>query len=137
MADKLTPAQRSWNMSRIRSGDTKPERIVRSLLHQMGFRFRLHRKDLPGTPDIVLPKYHSVVFVHGCFWHRHENCKDCTTPKTNSEFWLEKFRKNVERDKRVTQKLEGMGWHVIIVWACEVRNVPELKRFLFEELIDR
>lgn len=136
MADRLTPSRRSWNMSRIRSGNTKPERIVRSLLHRMGFRFRLHRKDLPGTPDIVLPKYHSVVFVHGCFWHRHEGCKKCTTPKTNTEFWLEKFRKNVERDKRVQQELEGMGWHVIVVWACETKNLEELAKRLFEELID-
>ncbi|WP_430735394.1 very short patch repair endonuclease [Halodesulfovibrio aestuarii] len=122
-------------MGRIRSSNTKPEKIVRSLLHRMGFRFRLHRKDLPGKPDIVLPRYHSVVFVHGCFWHRHEGCKECTTPKTNTEFWLEKFQKNIERDVRVKQELEGAGWHVITVWGCETKDIEELGKRLFEELM--
>lgn len=137
MTDKLSPEHRSWNMSRIRSTNTKPEKLVRSLLHQMGFRFRLHRKDLPGKPDIVLPRYHTVIFVHGCFWHRHEDCKECTTPKSNTEFWLEKFRKNVERDERVKLALEGAGWHVVTVWACETKDLNELEKRLFEELMDR
>lgn len=136
MVDQLSPARRSWNMSRIQASNTKPELIVRSLLHRMGYRFRLHRKDLPGKPDIVLPRYHAVVFVHGCFWHRHEGCKECTTPKSNTEFWLKKFKKNVERDVRVAQELEGMGWKVVVVWSCETKDLSELSKRLFEELVD-
>lgn len=136
MVDKLTPAHRSWNMSRIKASNTKPERIVRSLLHQMGFRFRLYREDLPGKPDIVLPKFHTVIFVHGCFWHRHEGCKECTTPKSNTEFWLDKFRKNVERDDRVAQRLENLGWKVVVVWSCETKDLNELSKRLFEELMN-
>lgn len=136
MVDKLTPAHRSWNMSRIKASNTKPERIVRSLLHQMGFRFRLYREDLPGKPDIVLPKFHTVIFVHGCFWHRHEGCKECTTPKSNTEFWLDKFRKNVERDDRVAQSLENLGWKVVVVWSCETKDLSELSKRLFEELMN-
>lgn len=136
MVDHLSVKRRSWNMGRIRSANTKPEKIVRSLLHRMGFRFRLHRKDLPGKPDIVLPRYHSVIFVHGCFWHRHDGCKECTTPKTNVEFWLKKFQMNIERDARVKDELEGAGWHVVTVWSCETKNLKELEQRLFEELMD-
>lgn len=136
MADSLTPEHRSWNMSRIKSKDTKPEKIVRSILHRMGFRFRLHRKDLPGSPDIVLPKHHTVIFVHGCFWHRHEGCKECTTPKTNTKFWLEKFQKNIERDQNAQRSLDELGWHVVTVWACETKGPELLSRRLFEELMD-
>jgi DNA mismatch endonuclease (patch repair protein) len=94
MADTISPARRSWNMSRIRSKNTKPEIVVRSTLHKMGFRFRLHRKDLPGTPDIVLPKHNTVIFVQGCFWHRHQGCKYAYTPKSRAEFWEKKFAEN-------------------------------------------
>lgn len=121
--DKLTPEHRSWNMSRIRSSNTKPELIVRSLLHRMGFRFRIHRKDLPGKPDIVLPKYKTVVFVHGCFWHRHEDCQYAYTPKSRVEFWEEKFKKNIERDNRNRTDLEALGWKVLVVWACELSDL--------------
>lgn len=122
MVDKLTPDRRSWNMSRIRAKDTKPEMVVRSLLHRMGYRFRLHRSDLPGKPDIVLPKYGTVIFVHGCFWHRHKNCLLASTPKTRREFWRRKFTDNVARDDRNRRELEALGWKVMYVWECETEN---------------
>lgn len=124
--DVLTPEQRSRNMSRIRSTDTKPEKRVRSLLHGMGYRFRLHVKTLPGSPDIVLPKYRTVVFVHGCFWHRHAGCKYASVPATRREFWTAKFAENQARDRRVAELLRGEGWRVLIVWQCELRDMPTL-----------
>lgn len=135
MTDRLTPEKRSWNMSRIRSKNTKPEKIIRSLLHKMGYRFRIHRRDLPGKPDIVLPKYRTVVFMHGCFWHRHESCKAATTPKTNTAFWEEKFRRNVERDERHQDALNALGWKVIVVWQCELKDRAEIGRRLQSELV--
>lgn len=126
MVDHLTPEERSRNMAAIRSKNTKPELIVRSLLHRQGFRFRLHKKGLPGNPDLVLPKYKTVIFVHGCFWHRHKGCKDCTTPKTRTEYWLDKFNKNVERDRRVQQELKDLGWRIIIIWQCEIKDLDKL-----------
>lgn len=122
MADKISKEHRSWNMSRIKGKDTKPEMSVRSMLHNMGFRFRLHQKDLPGRPDIVLPKYKTVIFVHGCYWHRHPGCKDTTTPKTRVEFWAEKFEKNILRDKKNTELLRKQGWKVEIIWECQTKN---------------
>ena len=113
-------------MSRIRSKDTTPEKTVRSLLHRMGYRFRLHRNGLPGKPDIVLRKYRTVIFVHGCFWHRHEGCKGCTTPKTNIGFWQDKFSKNVERDRQAQAALREDGWRVLVVWECEVKDLNVL-----------
>ena len=113
-------------MSRIRSKNTKPELIVRSLLHRMGFRFRVNRKDLPGTPDIVLPKYKTVIFVHGCYWHRHPGCKGATTPSTRREFWEKKFRDNVDRDSRNQRDLRKAGWKVIVLWECEVFADPAI-----------
>ena len=130
MVDSISPKHRSWNMSRIRSKNTNPEMIVRSMLHQMGFRFRLHRKDLPGKPDIVLPKYKTVVEVRGCYWHRHDGCKFAYTPKSNTEFWQEKFRRNVERDHMNEEKLKELGWKVIVIWECEVKDFLLLKRKL-------
>lgn len=106
-------------MSGIRSRDTKPEKKVRSYLHRAGLRFRLHAS-LPGKPDLVLPKFNSVVFVHGCFWHRHAGCKYTTTPSSNTEFWQEKFDANIARDKRASRKLREAGWRVLIVWACMI-----------------
>ena len=120
MVDTLTPAQRSERMSRIRSGDTKPEIVLRKALHKLGFRFRVHGTRLPGKPDIVLTKYKTAIFVHGCFWHRHPGCKVATTPKSNTDFWTDKFARNVERDERVVQQIEDGGWRVIIVWECDV-----------------
>ena len=114
--------QRSRNMSAIKSKNTKPEIAVRKLLYSMGYRFRLHRKDLPGSPDIVLPKYKTVIFVHGCFWHRHENCKYASTPKTRQEFWEAKFRENINRDKLNQENLSSKGWKIIVVWECEIKD---------------
>jgi len=122
MADRLSRERRSWNMSRIRSKDTKPEILMRSLLHKAGYRFRLHRKDLPGNPDIVLPKYRTVIFVNGCFWHRHNGCPEASVPKTRAAFWEAKFRNTVERDRQNTKKLEALGWRVVTVWECELEK---------------
>lgn len=131
----MTPEQRSHLMASIKSKDTRPEKRVRSLLHAMGFRFRIHRKDLPGTPDIVLPRYSTVIFVHGCFWHRHEGCKDCRLPKTNAEKWSAKFEANAIRDRNNIQQLENLGWRVLIVWECQTRDLEGLSKWLFEELV--
>ena len=114
--------QRSRNMSAIKSKNTKPEIKVRKILYSMGYRFRLHRKDLPGSPDIVLPKYKTVIFVHGCFWHRHENCKYASTPKTRQEFWEAKFQENINRDKLNQENLSSKGWKIIVVWECEIND---------------
>lgn len=124
--DIYTPAKRSKVMSRVRSGDTKPELAVRSMLHRMGYRFRLHRKDLPGKPDIVLPRHQTAVFVHGCFWHQHPGCKKATLPKRNPGFWEAKLRRNVERDGEVRHRLEESGWRVVVIWECEVKDDPSL-----------
>ena len=127
--------QRSRNMSAIKSKNTKPEIAVRRLLHSMGYRFRLHRKDLPGSPDIVLPKYKTVIFVHGCFWHRHENCKYASTPKTRQEFWEAKFRENINRDKLNQENLSSKGWKIIIVWECEIKDKDfDLNRLFKNEI---
>lgn len=133
--DRLTKEKRSWNMSRIRSKNTKPEIRLRSLLHKAGYRFRLHARKLPGTPDIVLPKYRTVIFVHGCFWHRHIDCANSTMPKTRIEFWESKFKTTVERDQDKIEKLRLAGWRVIIVWECELdKNDGLLIRRISEEL---
>jgi len=121
-------------MSRIQSRDTKPERAVRSILHCMGYRFRLHRRDLPGSPDLVLPKYQTVVFVHGCFWHRHKGCQFAYTPKTRTAFWMKKFSDNVERDQRVARDLRKAGWHVLTVWECELSAPDRLATRLHRAL---
>lgn len=114
-------------MSKIRSKNTKPEIFVRSLLHRRGYRFRLHGKNLPGKPDIILPKYKAVIFVHGCFWHRHDGCKYTYNPKTRMEFWKNKFAENVQRDMLVQKKLIEDGWNVLIIWECELENLQVLE----------
>jgi len=114
--------KRSEVMSKIRSKDTKPELVFRKALFNKGFRYRMHVKDLPGKPDIVLPKYKTVIFVHGCFWHYHENCSEGRIPDTNSKFWRDKLIKNVERDKKNQKGLEQKGWNVIVVWECEIEK---------------
>ena len=120
--DTLSSEKRSWNMSRIRGANTKPELAVRSMLHRMGYRFRLSNKKLPGRPDIVLPKYRAVIFVHGCFWHRHQGCKYAYTPKSRSDFWVQKFEGNVMRDKNNLSLLRKAGWLPIVVWECEIKR---------------
>lgn len=109
-------------MSRVRAKDTKPERLVRSLLHSMGYRFRLHRKDLPGSPDIILPKYRAAIFIHGCFWHQHPGCRKATIPKKNAEYWEPKLRRNAERDVQAERILQELGWRVLTLWECEIRR---------------
>jgi len=124
--------QRSRNMSAIKSKNTKPEIKVRKILHSMGYRFRLHSKDLPGSPDIVLPKYKTVIFVHGCFWHRHENCKYASTPKTRKEFWNKKFKENIKRDLEIQDKIKNLDWRSVVIWECETKNIENLR----EKIID-
>jgi len=131
--DTLSPANRSLLMSKVHGKNTKPEMAVRKCLHALGFRFRLHRKNLPGKPDIVLPKYKTVIFVHGCFWHRHPWCRKTTIPSTNTEFWEEKFLKNRERDAMNRKDLEALGWKVIAIWECETNN-RSFARNLLENL---
>ena len=133
MTDHISTEKRSWNMSQIRNKNTTPEILTRSLMHSMGLRFRLHRKSLPGSPDIILPKYHTVVFVHGCYWHRHPDCKYASTPKTNTAFWQKKFAQNVNRDTESCRQLERLGWKVLIVWQCETKDMEKLRKRLAAE----
>jgi DNA mismatch endonuclease (patch repair protein) len=128
--DTISKERRSWNMSRIRSKNTRPELLVRSLLHRGGYRFRLHARDLPGHPDIVLPKWKTVVFVNGCFWHRHKGCAYAYTPKTRKVFWQRKFLANVRRDATKAKALASLGWTVEIVWECELAHPEELRKRL-------
>ena len=122
MADVHSKEIRSYNMSRIRSKDTKPEMLVRRFLHKNGFRYRLHVKDLPGKPDIVLPKYKTVIFVHGCFWHGHEGCKYYVVPKTRTEWWLNKIQTNCINDSKSELQLISNGWKIIKVWECGLKK---------------
>ena len=124
--DKVDPATRSRMMASVRSKHTAPELAVRRLAHRLGYRFRLHRRGLPGTPDMVFPKYRVAVQVHGCFWHGHEGCRHAARPGSNAEFWNEKIERNRARDARDTAALEATGWTVLTVWGCEVRNAAEL-----------
>lgn len=119
---ETTPMSRSEMMSRIGSRDTAPEMAIRRVLHRAGYRFRLQRKDLPGRPDLTLPKHQAVIFVHGCFWHGHENCPDFRLPKTNEAFWKEKIARNIERDRRAVVDLGKLGWRVLVVWECATRT---------------
>jgi DNA mismatch endonuclease (patch repair protein) len=124
-------------MSKVRSADTKPEWILRCGLHRLGFRYRIGNQQLPGRPDLALPKYHAVVFVHGCFWHRHFGCKEATTPKSNVPFWTRKFAENIERDRRVERELTDLGWRVLVVWECElvgntVETIQKVAHWLLE-----
>jgi len=115
-------------MSRIKNRDTKPELLVRSLLHRKGYRFRLHRKDLPGKPDIILPRFKTVIFVHGCFWHRHEGCRYAYSPKSRVDFWQKKFSRNVTRDQEVHEALLNLEWKVYVIWECETKKIELLER---------
>jgi len=137
MADKISKARRSWVMSRVSGKHTKPERLVRSLLHRMGYRFTVNgpkNKTLPGRPDIVLPARKSVIFVHGCFWHRHPGCKIATTPKSNVEYWQAKFERNIQRDRETEHALKQSGWHVIIIWECQLKKLDSVAAQLISEL---
>lgn len=127
MADVHTPEVRSYNMSMIRGKNTKPEIVVRKFLHSKGFRFRLYKKDLPGKPDIVLPKYKTVIFIHGCFWHGHNNCKYFVIPKTRTKWWLKKIIGNKKTDKRNNIKLRKNGWKIITLWECQLKSGKILK----------
>lgn len=136
MTDRVTPEQRSRNMARVKGRDTKPERLVRSLIHGMGYRFRLHRADLPGKPDIVLPILRKVIIVNGCFWHGHPDCRRSVRPSTNREFWDIKIDGNIARDARNLAALEALGWRVLIVWQCETKNHEALEAALERFLRD-
>jgi len=129
-ADIVTAEHRSKIMSMIKGKNTKPEMLVRSVCHEMGLRYRLHRKDLPGKPDLVFPKYRLCIFVHGCFWHRHPGCKYAYTPKSRLDFWLPKLARNVERDLAAQQALQALGWRVAIVWECHTKD----REFLRNEI---
>jgi len=132
--DVFSRATRSQIMSRVSGKNTQPEIVVRSLLHNMGYRFRLHRKDLPGKPDITLPKYKKIIFIHGCFWHGHTGCPRSKRPATNQKFWREKLDKNIERDKVTVNALRQLGWDVLTVWSCEVKDTNKLKSKLISFL---
>jgi DNA mismatch endonuclease (patch repair protein) len=118
--DKFDRNKRSWVMGRVKSKDTKPEVLVRSILHRLGFRFRKNRTDLPGRPDIVLPKHHKVILVHGCFWHGHRKCKRAIRPSSNKAFWERKLNTNMTRDRRNIRLLKQGGWHVLVIWTCQL-----------------
>jgi len=128
MADVLTPQQRSFNMSRIRNRDTKPEKIVRSIVHALGYRYRLHKPDLPGKPDVVLVRHRKIIDVHGCFFHMHKCRYGKVVPVTNAKFWRTKRLSNVERDRRNLRALRREGWKVLIVWECETKQPTSLQR---------
>ncbi|MBZ9991404.1 very short patch repair endonuclease [Mesorhizobium sp. BH1-1-5] len=128
--DIVTREQRSRMMSGIRGKNTGPELAVRKAAHALGYRFRLHRKDLSGSPDLVFPARNTVIFVHGCYWHRHEGCRYCYNPKSNVEFWTEKFKNNVARDQRVGQELQQGGWRVVTLWECETADDDGLRKRL-------
>lgn len=125
--DRISKSHRSWNMSRIRPSDTLPEVAVRSALHRIGYRFRLHVSSLPGRPDIVMPRLRLVIFVHGCYWHRHRNCRLAYSPKSNRAFWQAKFRENVRRDAAKSRELTRLGWHVAVIWECATSQTKSLE----------
>lgn len=130
MADVFDKAKRSRIMAQVHSQDTTPERVVRSRLHRMGYRFRLHRKDLPGKPDIVLPKHRALILVHGCFWHQHPGCKAAKRPSSNTEYWSNKLDRNRVRDENNLAQLAYLGWRVLVVWECETRDPAQLESIL-------
>lgn len=126
MVDMLDPARRSDLMARIRGKDTKPEKLLRSTLHRLGYRFRLHCSDVPGTPDIVFRNRRKVIQVHGCFWHRHLNCRHAYMPKSRIDFWTTKFQKNQQRDRKNSSALRSLGWDELVVWECELKNLDHV-----------
>lgn len=136
MTDVFSPAKRSWIMSCVKGENTKPEIKVRSLIHAMGFRFRLHRKDLPGKPDLVFPKHKKVIFVHGCFWHQHRACTSSARPTSNTTYWDRKLERTIERDQQNIFALGNAGWQVLVLWECEIKNTENtlsiLENFLMK-----
>jgi DNA mismatch endonuclease (patch repair protein) len=135
MADVHDKATRSFNMSRIKGKNTKPEMLVRRFLHAQGFRYKLHDKSLPGKPDIVLPKYKTVIFIHGCFWHGHEGCKDFILPKTRAEWWKAKIDRNIFNDERAIQLLNSANWKIIVIWGCELE--PQTREKALSDLLQK
>lgn len=136
MVDRLGTERRSWLMSRVKSRDTAPELRVRYAAHSLGLRFRLHRKDLPGKPDLVFPRWRVAIFVHGCFWHQHEGCRKAGAPKSRSHYWKPKLEKNIERDKRALEELDRLGWKTLTIWQCETNDATSLTdrlRTFFEQ----
>ena len=133
-SDRFTPEKRSEIMRQVKSSNTSPELFVRKLLHSQGFRFRLHKKDLPGKPDIVLPRYRAVIFVNGCFWHQHRRCKRASVPVANHDWWLKKLTRNARRDRANILELKKLGWLVLTVWECEISETVRLRARLDEFL---
>jgi DNA mismatch endonuclease, patch repair protein len=137
MTDVYPIEKRSWIMSRVKGRDTKPEVLVRSFVHRMGYRFRVHRRELPGNPDIVLARHKKVIFVHGCFWHGHKGCSRSKRPTTNENFWNNKLNGNIKRDRLNCRELQRMSWKVLVVWECETKTsellLGKLERFLYDE----
>ncbi len=127
MVDRLSPEARSRNMARISGKDTSPEMTIRRLLHTMGYRYRLHARSLPGKPDLVFPSRRKAIFVHGCFWHRHQGCRYAYRPKSRTDFWDRKFAQNVERDARNLRALADGGWQALVIWQCEIKDVPPVR----------
>jgi len=134
--DNLTKKQRAYCMSRIKSKDTNPELLVRRIIHRMGLRFRLHRNSLPGRPDIVLPKHRKIIFVHGCFWHKHRCRYGCVQPKTNPKYWEQKRSANVVRHRKAVKMLRDLGWDVFVIWECQTRKLEKLASRIFAFLED-
>lgn len=134
--DIFDKSKRSWIMSHVKGKDTKPEILIRSIVHRLGFRFRKHKSDLPGKPDIVLKKHRKVIFVHGCFWHGHKNCSRSSRPKSNKSFWVGKLNKNISRDKRNKRELELEDWKVLIIWTCETNNILKLQNKIAKFLVE-
>ena len=132
MTDHLTPIKRSWNMSRIRSKNTKPELMVRKVLHNSGIRYRLHAKDLPGKPDLSNKRRKFAIFVNGCFWHQHKGCKRASIPKSNTEYWIPKLKKNINRLKENLEELDNMGFTTVVIWECEVN-----KTLTYNKLVEK
>jgi DNA mismatch endonuclease (patch repair protein) len=137
MADFVTPEKRSDIMRGVKQSSTEPELLVRRALHAKGFRFRLHRKDLPGKPDIVLPRYKKAIMVHGCFWHQHKGCKDGRVPTSNTAYWGPKLERNVERDAEKAAALRALGWRVVVIWECEARTPARLARIVEARFLER
>jgi DNA mismatch endonuclease (patch repair protein) len=142
MTDTLSTSERSRAMAKVRSADTKPEWILRCGLHRLGFRYKLSDRALPGRPYLVFPKYKSVIFVHGCYWHRHKHCKDASTPKSNTEFWLKKFAENVRRDRSKVRALDALGWRVLVLWECQLtkcttRTIQEAALWLAQDVLSK